>query len=242
MEDVLNKLKNIFMADKVISRGKEWPTETGHGTMPDNWVPTEELTALDKTDEVIEDDYLQYSAEAVGYSNRELQWNAYRAISNYIPEGDSVLDFGCARGDFKLFHAGEYNFDLDYTGVDMNAHLIKAGETVYENQVNLIQSDWFSLPNDLKRDWCINIGSCNLRYDADIKTSDDDHLKKTLHAMANHAQKGVVVLLTSDIVDIDDGLINRNPGDILNWAQKEFGSVAVDHSFSNDVFILVIYK
>ena len=40
----------------------------------------------------------------------------------------------------------------------------------------------------------------------------------------------------------DDGLINRNPGDILNWAQNEFGNVALDHSFSKDLFILVIYK
>ena len=40
----------------------------------------------------------------------------------------------------------------------------------------------------------------------------------------------------------DDGLINRNAGDILNWAQKEFGNVALDHSFSKDLFILVIYK
>jgi len=237
---VLNKLKKIFMADKVMPRCKEWPDEKA-GIL-EEWKPASELAPLDKDDEVIEDDYLQYSAEAVGYGNRELQWDTYRAISNYIPEGDSVLDFGCARGDFKLFHASEYNFDLDYTGVDMNQHLIAAGEAVYENRVNLIQSDWFSLPDDLKRDWCINIGSCNLRYDADIKTSDDDHLKKTLQTMVDHAQKGVVVLLTSDIVAIEDGLINRNPGNILNWAQKEFGKVALDHSFSNDVFILVIYK
>ena len=48
--------------------------------------------------------------------------------------------------------------------------------------------------------------------------------------------------LAMDGNDIDDGLINRNAGDILNWATKEFGSVALDHSFSNGLFILVIYK
>lgn len=240
MEDVLNKLKKIFMADKVIPRGKEWPDERT-GVLED-WTPSDELTPLVEDEEVVEDDYLQYAPEAVGYANRELQWNAYRAIASYFPEGDSILDFGCARGDFKLFHASEYSYELDYTGVDMNPHLINAGTVVYENRVNLIQSDWFSLPDDMKRDWCINIGSSNLRYDADIKSSDEEYLKRTLHAMLKHAEKGIISLLTSDILKTDDGLINRNPGDILNWAQKEFGNVALDHSFSKELFILVIYK
>jgi len=234
---VLNKLKKMLMADKVISRGKEWPTETNHGTMPDNWVPTEELTALDANS-----DYLEYSAEAVGYGNRELQWNTYRSIANYIPEGDSVLDFGCARGDFKLFHADDYTFDLDYIGIDMNENLINAGKKVYEGQIDIRLQDWFSLPNNLKQDWCINIGSLNLRYDADIKTTDSEYLKNTIRKMLSHANKGIITLLTSNISDIDDGLINHDPGLLLNWAQKEFGNVALDHSFSNDVFILVIYK
>ena len=42
-------------------------------------------------------EYLEYSSEAVGYENREQQWDTYRIIANYINEGDSVLDFGCAR-------------------------------------------------------------------------------------------------------------------------------------------------
>lgn len=228
------------MADKVIPRGKEWPDERA-GVL-EGWEPSKELTPIDASEADTDPDYLQYSAEAVGYGNRELQWDTYRAIANYIPEGDSVLDFGCARGDFKLFHSSDYTFDLDYTGVDMNQQLIDAGTTVYEGRVNLIQSDWFNLPNDMKRDWCINIGSSNLRYDADIKTSDDEHLKKTLQTMYKHAEKGIITLLTSDMPGIEDGLINRNPGDILNWAQKEFGNVALDHSFSNDLFVLIIYK
>jgi len=187
-------------------------------------------------------DYLQYSAEAVGYANRGQQWDLYRSITNYIPEGDSVLDFGCARGDFKLFHASDFKFDLDYIGIDVNENLIKAGEEVYEGMVDIRLQDWFSLPNDLKQDWCINVGSLNLRYDADIKTTDDEYLKNTIQIMHDHANKGVVALLTSNISDVDDGLINRDPGAILNWAQKTFGNVAIDHSFSNGLFILIIYK
>ena len=68
------------------------------------------------------------------------------------------------------------------------------------------------------------------------------YLQNTIRTMLQHAEKGAVILLTSSFTDIDDGLINHDPGLILNWAQKEFGNVALDHSFSKDLFILVIYK
>jgi SAM-dependent methyltransferase len=232
---VLNKLKKIFMADKVISRGKEWPDER-QGVLED-WQPAEELKALDN-----DLDYLQHSSEAVGYANRELQWNAYRSITAHIPEDASILDFGCGRGDYKLYHADDFKSDLDYIGIDMNQQLIDAGKEVYEDRVDLRCTDWFSISEDLKQDWCINIGSCNLRYDADIKSSDIEYLQNTIHAMYKHANDGIVILLASDISSVEDGLINYDPGSILNWAQKEFKNVAIDHSFSNDVFALIIYK
>lgn len=238
MVDVLNKLKEIFMADKVMPRGKEWPDER-QGVLPEDWQPTEELESIP---EKLDIESLQYSAEAVGYGDREMQWDTYRNIANYIPEGESVLDFGCGRGDFKLFHADDFKFDIDYIGIDMNENLINAGMEIYEGRVDIRCMDWFSIPKDLKQDWSINIGSCNLRYDADIKSTDNEYLQNTVHTMLRHADKGAIILLTSSITDIDDGLINHDPGLILNWAQKEFGNVALDHSFSNDVFILVIYK
>ena len=37
-------------------------------------------------------DFLYYSAEAVGYPNREDQWNTYGVVLAYIPSGDSILD------------------------------------------------------------------------------------------------------------------------------------------------------
>jgi hypothetical protein len=60
--------------------------------------------------------------------------------------------------------------------------------------------------------------------------------------MYQHCTRGVVVLLTSDISGKDDGLINHNPGEFINWAQKEFSNVALDHSSGDDAFCLIIYK
>jgi len=227
MEDVLNKLKEIFMADKVIPRGKEWPDEQT-GVLPEDWQPSEELTPLDTDPE-----YLEYSAEAVGFGNREMQWDLYRNIISHIPEGASVLDFGCARGDFKIFYANDYKLDLDYIGIDMNQNLINAGLKVYENAVDIRCEDWFKLDKNLKMDWCINIKSNNLRYDANLKLSDDQYLKDTIQSMYDHANNGIVILLDSTV---------HNPGNVLTWAQDTLGGVALDHSFSDNEYTLIIYK
>ena len=187
-------------------------------------------------------DYLEYSAEVVGYENRETQWNAYRSIFNYIGQEDSVLDYGCGRGDFERFCQTEYQLKLDYLGIDMNQQLIDAGKKVYNNEVNLQCIDWFKLDKNIKKDWCINIGSNNLRYDGDTIKTDQQYLLDTIDNMIQHANKGAVVLLTSDKVKIEDGLISWNAGDILNNVLTHYDNVALDHSLSNEVFVLIIYK
>jgi len=204
--------------------------------------PTEEEINEMNNPSESDPDYLEYSSEVAGYENREHQWDTYRTISNYIGEEDSVLDFGCARGDFEKFYQSEYEASLDYTGVDMNQQLIDAGKKVYNEEVDLLCEDWFNLKKDLKKDWSINIGSNNLRYDTDMVKDNTLYLYDTIRSMMEHSEKGSIILLASDQSDIEDGLINYNPGDVFNWAQKEFGMAAIDHSFSKDLFTLIIYK
>ena len=54
--------------------------------------------------------------------------------------------------------------------------------------------------------------------------------------------ENVIILLTSVHSKVQDGLINYNPGDLLNWAQQELGYTALDHTASKDGFVLLIYK
>ena len=157
-------------------------------------------------------------------------------------EGDSVLDFGCARGDFERFYETEYATDLEYKGVDFNKQLIDAGNKAYNEEVELIHSDWFKLGNDVNADICININSSNLRYDADTTKTDEQYLHATIETMVKHCNKASILLLASDASNSEDGLINWNAGSVLNWAINKFGSAAVDHSFSDDIFTLIIYK
>jgi SAM-dependent methyltransferase len=191
----------------------------------------------------VDEGYLQYSSEVVGFENRELQWNAYRTVLSYI-DSNNILDFGCGRGDMYSFSKTDPDFNsepLVYTGVDMNDQMIKMGKEIHED-INLINSDWFNLSEDIIADWAVNAGSCNLRYDADIVTTDEEYTKKTITAMYDHCTKGVILLLASSLIDVEDGLVNHNPGSIFNWAQQEFGNVALDHSVGDDVFCLIIYK
>ena len=123
-----------------------------------------------------------------------------------------------------------------------NIKLDKLVNKVYNKEVDLICEDWFKLDKELKEDWCININSSNLRYDADTTKTDEEYLHDTIKTMMEHCDKGSILLLASDATETEDGLINWNAGGILNWAIKTYGSAAVDHSFSNDIFTLIIYK
>tara|TARA_R100000315_G_scaffold41629_1_gene18105 strand:- start:1599 stop:2555 length:957 start_codon:yes stop_codon:yes gene_type:complete len=195
-------------------------------------------------DNLTEDDpeYLEYSAEAVGYENRQAQWDTYRIVAQYFESGDSILDFGAGRGDFERFYQTEFKEDLEYVGIDFNQQLVDAGKKAYKGEVEVLCQDWFKLDKDIQQDWCVNINSSNVRYDADTTRTDEIYLKDTIVKMMQHCNKGSIIILSSDILETDDGLINFNPGDMLNWAQKEFNSVALDHSYADGVFTLVIYK
>jgi len=187
--------------------------------------------------------YIMHSSEVVGYDNRERQFTSYGVIANTIGLS-SVLDFGCGRGDFKVFYAQRMEIEpdqIDYTGIDINEVLINAGKELYPD-IDIRVADWLNMPKDLKKEWCINVNSLNLRYDRDLTKDNWEYFKASIKAMYECATSGVAVMLASDVPAIEDGLTNYNPGDVINWAQKEFGGVAIDHSYSTEMFTLIIYK
>ena len=86
-----------------------------------------------------------------------------------------------------------------------------------------------------------------MRYDADTVTSDFEYFDKTVLTMFEKAEKGVIILLASDLVNIkEEGISVFNAGDILNRVLKlvtsKNGFVALDHSYSDGMFSLIIYK
>ena len=53
---------------------------------------------------------------------------------------------------------------------------------------------------------------------------------------------GIVIVLTSDHYEHQDGIIRYNPGELLNKYQKKYNACLVDHSMGDSAFTLVIYK
>lgn len=247
-----NLIKRMFSTEFIASQTIDTVPEKNQLEVDTEPMPEiQEIQPLSKPNYAeLDSDYLEYAPEAVGYDNREQQFGVYSAVANIISDEDTILDFGCGRGDFYAWYVQSFNRVPQYTGIDMNEPLINAGKRVYP-EAALIHADWFDSDKFEEADWCINVGSLNLRYDGDIVTSNTDYLAKTLDIMYTKARKGVIVLLASDIVNItadelELGIIAHNAGEVLNMALKQFtpkgGFVALDHSYANGLFNLIIYK
>ena len=233
IENIKNKFLNL--------KKKVSPDDLILEEMQEMVLNREETQEIQEAVQEIDNGYLLHSSEIVGYSNREHQWNTYRTAFAYMAEGDSVLDYGCGRGDFKAVYESEKGIELDYIGLELNQAMIDAAAELYPDY-QIQKTDWFKIPSLLTADWCVNIHSLNLRYDADLTKNDTEYKLATIKHMYEHANKGVIVMLASDIVQKDDGLLATNPGEMLNYMQKEFGNVALDHTFSDELFALIIYK
>ena len=80
----------------------------------------------------------------------------------------------------------------------MNKQLIDAGLNVNPSY-NLKHIDWSKLNESA--DWCISIGSHDVRYDANLKLSDKEYLIESIKKMYNSANQGIAIMLASDILN-----------------------------------------
>ena len=195
--------------------------------------------------EIKDQGYLEDSAAIVGFATRQEQYNAYGEVVSIIPQGSSILDFGCGRGDFFSWHRITFNetnyYTLsDYLGVDANQVLIDTGNKIY-NDINLKCIDWNNLKEEDKKDWCINIRSNNMRYDTSLETSDINYLQSTILKMYDMCNQGLIISLSSDKYDIPNQL-SYNAGEVLKWALEKYDNVVVDHTTETNQFLLLIYK
>jgi hypothetical protein len=241
---MINKLKKLLNMDKKIPTNEEVfeaqiQSREESEAAADNIDAVVEPKSIEELDKLEDQTFLETSAEAVGYQTRELQWNTYRIMAQYLDPEGSILDFGCARGDFKSFFLSEYEIDIDYTGIDLNKQLIDAGLKV-NPEYNLIHGDWKSFNE--QSDWCISIGSHDVRYDADTVMDDKAYLMNTINHMYNCCNDGMAIMLASDILQQDDGITTWNSGQLLNDVLTKFRTASIDHSYSDAFFTLIIYK
>jgi hypothetical protein len=236
--------ETLATAPTLVNEDEDLQVEAYNGNFRPEDSDVTELSEM--PNEALPEDYLEYAPEAVGYDNREQQFGIYSTIAGYIGEEDTIMDFGCGRGDFYAWYTQTYNVEPNYRGIDLSEPLVNAGLRVYPN-AQIIQGDWFDTAQYDTADWCINVGSLNMRYDADAVTSDMDYFDKTVLTMFDKCEKGAIILLASDLINVDvEGISVFNAGDTLNRVLKlvtpKEGYVAIDHSYSNGMFSLIIYK
>lgn len=192
--------------------------------------------------------YLDTAPEIVGYQSIQEQNYMYELVSRQLTS-NSILDFGCARGDFYSYRLRSTRQFVDYLGIDSNINLIESGKRLYADGPALRNDDWFNPSFSDVKDWCVNINSMNFRYDA-FNLTDEEYLLKTIEVMMDHCNLGSVLILSSkfmpDEYRVNVPYIKHDPGKLLNILTdkygKKLGSVFVDHSFSNSFFLLYILK
>jgi SAM-dependent methyltransferase len=207
---------------------------------------------IDKeSDEELDPLYLQNDPRVVGYNNVDDQKIMYDFIlSNFDSTSESILDLGCGRGDL-LRHAEQiYGVDLNYRGVDLNKQLIDiAKEMSPEKKDKFTNTNWFQLDGNYASDWVLNINSSTILYEPEGPNFDQvQALRNTIIKMMELADTGIVISLLSTLAQdaYDDSYLIYDPIETLDWALNEYGgtggNVKLDHTVSDALFILTIYK
>jgi len=204
---------------------------------------------LEEQEEDIDPDYLKNDPQVVGYNTAEEQDILYDFIlSNFDPTTESVLDLGCGRGDFLRYVEEAYQHKLKYHGIDMNKQLIDVAKELSPDN-KFTNTNWFSLDGNYAADWVLNIQSTTILYEPEGDDFDQTQaLRNTVNKMMELADTGIVISLLSTVAigAYDESFLTFDPIETLDWALNEYGAqggnVKLDHSISDAVFILTIYK
>ena len=193
-------------------------------------------------------EYIMNDPEMVGYDDKEQQAEIYEFAVEEIEQGESILDFGCGRGDLHEYLYQRDGEEPKYKGVDINSPLINAGLKKYAPDIQIENRDWFDLDSSYKSDWCVNIGSLCTRYDG-AEHDNFTHVTKTLDKMMSLCDTGSVLILFSSHMPEEaqeDSFLLVDPAKILTHALKEYGldtgNVIIDHSYTDAIFKITVLK
>jgi len=130
--------------------------------------------------------YFKDSPESVGWTQTG-QILRYEAVLKLIePEGKSLLDFGCGKGDFYGF-LKQKGIKCDYTGIDINPSLIELAMKNYPEAVFYVK-DIEKEPLDRNFNYTLAIGVFNLAVQ-DIKKL----MQRCLEILFQHTNEKLIL-------------------------------------------------
>lgn len=220
LKSLRDKIRSFFKPDKTVveQRRKE--------------------KAISTVQEAFELDMLQWSPSAIGFTSQEFQHNMYDIINQYLEPTDSIIDFGCGRGDFFGYRN---NPGSDYFGIDLDPKLIKAGAAKYKN-IKIKCLNWFDLDNrNIKKDCAINILSCNVKNeDPWTSINSETYILNVIEKMMSVANKSILTIFTKSFFPIENpNFITYNLDSLTEELNKKNYDVKM-HNIEKDVLITLI--
>jgi len=188
-------------------------------------------------------DQLQYSPGAVGFSTQELQFSIYQHVSKYIDADESIIDFGCGRGDFLAYRINRLGLDVDYLGIDKDLEIIDAGRSIYKG-IQLECLDWNSIETKwdkkaLSKDCAINILSCNVNYDNILNLNSEQYLLNIIDKMMSVSKKGILTFFEKSIIPEDNTFIEYDIKSLTSILTKKY-NITTDYILKDMLLTLVI--
>lgn len=130
--------------------------------------------------------HFKNSPEAVGWTKTG-QIIRYEAVLKLInPEGKTLLDFGCGKGDFYGF-LKEKGIKCGYTGIDINPSLIELAKKNYPEAVFYVR-DIENEPLEQSFDYTVAIGVFNLAVQ-DVK----EIMQRCLKILSQHTTERLIL-------------------------------------------------
>ncbi len=208
----------------------------------------EPIEESEESEESEDPEYLKTSPEVVGFDNRRQQAEMYDVACEDIGPKESVLDFGCGRGDLYDFLYRRNGVEPTYKGVDINEPLINVGVEKYAPNINIECKNWNDIQDTDKFNWCVNVGSLCTRYDASDK-KDIEIVKETIDKMMSLCTVGCTLILFSSYMPNEvkeDEFLITDPAKIFDYTMKKYGAlsgnVSLDHTFSDSAYKITILK
>ncbi|GLI52692.1 class I SAM-dependent methyltransferase [Thermodesulfovibrio yellowstonii] len=178
--------------------------------------------------------YFKDSPESVGWTQTG-QILRYEAVLKLIePEGKSLLDFGCGKGDFYGF-LKQRGIKCDYTGIDINPSLIEVAIKNYPEAVFYVK-DIEKEPLNRKFNYTLAIGVFNLAVQ-DIK----ELMERCLEILFQHTNEKLILTCLNKKTKLKDISVTYFTVEELEKISKKLTNSyqIVDNLIEGDLFLIL---
>jgi len=178
--------------------------------------------------------HFKNSPESVGWTHKG-QLLRYETVLKLIePEGKSLLDFGCGKGDFYGF-LKEKGVDCHYTGIDINSSLIELARKNYPN-VEFYVMDIENEALEKKFNYTLAIGVFNLAVQ-DIK----ELTERCLKILFQHTSERLVFTCLNQQTKLKDIYVTYFSKEELEKIAKKLTNryEIMDNLVEGDLFLIL---